>query len=101
MVVSTSVLLPFRTVGTATVRYTAAPHHRRRVTIEHRPLQGVTPAMLLDWFTHLDGTILYGGVVPDRYLAWHPLDHIRWELARPGTGPQGAGPTALVGPVVA
>jgi hypothetical protein len=33
-------------------------------------LAGVTPPMLLDWFTHLDGTILYGGVVTDRYLAW-------------------------------
>jgi hypothetical protein len=86
MAVSTPVLFPFRTVGTATVRYTAAPHHRRRVTIEHRPLQGVTPAMLLDWFTHLDATILYGGVVTDRYLAWHPLDHICWELARPAPG---------------
>ena len=42
--------------------------------------------MLLDWFTHLDGTILCGGVVTDRYLAWHPLDHIRWELARPALG---------------
>ena len=83
---STPVLFPFRTVGTATVRYTAAPHHRRRVTIDHRPLRGVTPPMLLDWFTHLDGTILYGGAVTDRYLAWHPLDHIRWELARPAPG---------------
>jgi hypothetical protein len=75
MVVSIPVLFPFRTVGTATVQYTAAPHHRRRVTIDHRPLEGVTPAMLLDWFTHLDGAILYGGVVTARYLAWHPLDH--------------------------
>jgi hypothetical protein len=65
---------------------TAAPHHRRRVTIDHRPLAGVTPGMLLDWFTHLDGTISYGGEVIDRYLAWHPIDHIRWELARPTPG---------------
>jgi hypothetical protein len=64
-------------------RYTLAPHRRRQVTIDHQPLAGVTPEMLLDWFTHLGGTILYGDVVTDRYLAWHPLDHIRWELARP------------------
>jgi hypothetical protein len=80
------VLYPLRSVDTATVRYTAAPHHRRRVTIVHRPLAGVTPPMLLDWFTHLGGTMRYGGVVTDRYLAWHPLDHIRWELARPAPG---------------
>jgi hypothetical protein len=65
------------------VRYTNAPHHRRRVTIDHRPLGDVTPEMLLDWFTHLAGTMLYGGEVIDRYLAWHPIDHIKWELARP------------------
>ncbi len=80
------VLYPLRALDTATVRYTAAPHHRRRVTIVHRPLPGVTPAMLLDWFTGLGGTMEYGGVVIDRYLAWHPLDHIRWELARPAPG---------------
>jgi hypothetical protein len=68
------------------VLYAVAPHHRRRVTIVHRPLAGVTPAMLLDWFTHLGGTLRYGGAVIDRYLAWHPLDHIRWELARPAPG---------------
>ena len=28
----------------------------------------------------------YGGEVIDRYLAWHPIDHIRWELARPAPG---------------
>jgi hypothetical protein len=80
------VLYPLRSVDTATVHVTAAPHHRRRVTIDHRPLAGVTPAMLLDWFTHLGETMTYGGEVIDRYLAWHPVDHIRWELARPAPG---------------
>lgn len=80
------VLYPLRPVETATVRYTSAPHHRRRVTIDHRPLANVAPEMLLDWFTHLGGTMSYGGVIIDRYLAWHPIDHIRWELARPAPG---------------
>jgi hypothetical protein len=80
------VLYPLRSVETATVRYTAAPHHRRRVTIDHRPLTGITPAMLLDWFSNIGGTMSYGGVVIDRYLAWHPIDHIGWELARPAPG---------------
>jgi hypothetical protein len=80
------ILFPLRSVDTATVRYRAFGHHRRRVTIDHRPLPGVTPAMLLDWFTHLGGTMAYGGAVIDRYLAWHPVDHIRWELARPAPG---------------
>ena len=81
-----SVLYPLRSVENATVRYTTAPHHRRRVAIDHRPLANVTPDMSLDWFTHLGGTMFYGGVVIDRYLAWHPIDHIRWELSRPAAG---------------
>jgi hypothetical protein len=86
------ILFPLRTVDTATVRYTAAPHHRRRITIDHRPLANVTPAMLLEWFTHLDEDLDYGGVVTNRYLALHPIDHIRWELARPApTGGAGEG----------
>jgi hypothetical protein len=83
---SRPVLYALRPVQTATVRFTDAPHHRRRVTIDHQPLAGVTPGMLLDWFTHLGETMTYGGVVIDRYLAWHPIDHIRWELARPAPG---------------
>src|SRR3954466_4683809 len=80
------VLYPLRSVDTAMVRLTAAPRRRRRVTIDHRPLADVTPEMLLDWFTHLGETMTYGGEVIDRYLAWHPIDHIRWELARPAPG---------------
>lgn len=86
------VLYPLRTVDTASVRYTALPNHRRRITIDHRPLAGITPAMLLDWFRNLGGTMSYGGRVIDRYLAWHPIDHVRWELARPApTGGAGEG----------
>jgi hypothetical protein len=77
------VLYPLRAVDTAAVQFTDCAHGRRRITIDHRPLAGVTPAMLLDWFTHLGGTISYGGQIVDRYHAWHPIDHIRWELARP------------------
>lgn len=80
------VLYPLRTVDTATVRFYRFPHHRRRVTIDHRVLADVTPSMLLDWFTHLGGTMRYGNEIVDRYLAWHPIDHIRWELAKPAPG---------------
>lgn len=80
------VLYPLRAVETATVRSSDLSHGRRRISIDHRPLAGLTPAMLLDWFTHLGGTMSYGGVVIDRYLAWHPIDHIAWELARQAPG---------------
>ncbi|WP_178359163.1 hypothetical protein [Mycolicibacterium hippocampi] len=80
---SLPVLYPLRSVDTATVEFTERPHGRRRITIDHRPLAGVTPAMLLDWFRHLGDTMIYGGKTVDRYHAWHPVDHIRWELWRP------------------
>lgn len=80
------VLYPLRDLDTATVEYHRGPHLRRRVTIDHRPLAGVTPDELLAWFGNLDGTIRYGEIVIDRYLAWHPRDHIRWELAAPAPG---------------
>lgn len=77
------VLYPLRSVDSASVRYSELAHGRRRITIDHRPLAGVTPAMLLDWFSHLGDTMTYGGRTVDRYLAWHPIDHIRCELWRP------------------
>lgn len=80
------VLYPLRSVDTATVKYSNHPYGRRRITIDHRPLAGITPAMLLDWFSNIGGTMRYGDEVIDRYLAWHPIDHIRWELARPAPG---------------
>lgn len=79
-------LTPLRAVDTATVRYEGHPHGRRRVTIDHRPLDGVTPAGLLAWFRGLGADMAYDGRRVPRYLAWHPLDHVRWELARPAPG---------------
>ena len=80
------VLYPLRAVDTAAVHYVRCPRGRRRITIDHRPLAGVTPAMLVHWFTHLGGTMRYGDRTVERYHAWHPVDHIRWELARPAPG---------------
>lgn len=63
------------------------------LTIEHEVLRGLTPQMLLWWFEHIDGTLTVDGVAYPRYLLWHPVDHIRWELASPapaGGAGQGA-----------
>lgn len=77
------VLYPLRPVDSATWTIRELPHGRRRVTIVHAPLPRVSPADLLWWFTHLEGDMEYAGARVARYLAWHPLDHVRWELARP------------------
>lgn len=80
------VLYPLRDEATAVTTVQELPHHRRRVTIDHQPLSGVTPAMLRWWFENIGGTMAYAGAVVPNYLAWHPVDHIRWELARPAPG---------------
>jgi hypothetical protein len=80
------VLHPMRDVAGATTSVRELPGHRRRVTIDHQPLRGITPKMLLWWFENIGGTMPYGGGRLASYLAWHPLDHIRWELARPAPG---------------
>jgi hypothetical protein len=80
------VLHPLRTRETARTGVQALPGHRMRITIDHQPLAGITPPMLLWWFRHIGDVITYAGEEMSGYLAWHPLDHIRWELARPARG---------------
>lgn len=80
------VLHPFRDVTTARTSVQELPHRRLRLTIDHAPLEGVTPEMLLWWFGHIGGDMPYAGGVHPRYSVWHPLDHIAWELARPAPG---------------
>ena len=80
------VVHPLRTLASATTTVQELPGHRRRLTIDHEPLAGITPAMLLWWFQNIGGRMPYDGGTVENYLAWHPVDHIRWELARPAPG---------------
>ena len=76
-------LHPLRTVDDSRVSIQHFAHRRLRMTIDHEPLAGVTPEMLLWWFRHIGGTMPYAGGVHPRYLVWHPLDHLSWRLANP------------------
>jgi hypothetical protein len=38
--------------------------------------------MLVWWFKHLEGELLYGGQRLTRYRVWHPRDHIAIEYSR-------------------
>ncbi len=80
------VLHPLREPSSAVTTVQELPNNRRRMTIDHQPLNGVTPAMVQWWFQNIGGTMEHAGQETDRYLVWHPLDHIRWELARPAPG---------------
>ena len=75
-----------RSPSTARARVQHLPGHRRRITIDHQPLAGVTPAMVHWWFRHIGDPVDYAGESMSGYLAWHPLDHIHWELTRPAPG---------------
>lgn len=50
--------------------------------IEHEVIRGVTPRMLVWWFKHLEGDLLYDGGRLNRYRVWHPRDHIAIEYSR-------------------
>jgi hypothetical protein len=55
---------------------------RAVATIEHAPLAGVTPEMLVWWHGHVSGSMSYAGGTHPRYLVWHPLDHIAYQVVR-------------------
>jgi hypothetical protein len=85
-------LWPLRPVQSA--RWSVTEDHGRVVvTVEHAPLAGVTTEMLRWWYRHVPGRMTYAGRTWPRYLVWHPLDHIGYQVVRPGaTG--GVGPGA-------
>jgi hypothetical protein len=55
---------------------------RVRLHIEHELLHGVTPRMLVWWWCNIDGDIEIGGLAYPRYLVWHPVDHIHFEVVK-------------------
>ena len=55
---------------------------RLELSIRHDVLKGVTPAMLDWWFRNIEGTMEHMGQTYPRYLVWHPIDHIHFEVAR-------------------
>jgi len=56
---------------------------RLEQTIEHAPLPGVKPEMLLWMLEHMGREIEWHGQRCIVYRCWHPLDHIRFEVLGP------------------
>ncbi len=50
--------------------------------IRHEAVRGVTPRMLVWWFSHLEGDIVIAGQRINRYRAWHPYDHVHASYVR-------------------
>jgi hypothetical protein len=57
---------------------------RLRCWIEHEIIRGVTPKMLVWWFSHLEGEIEIEGRKYERYRVWHPEDHVFVKYAKRG-----------------
>lgn len=89
------VLWPLRPRSSARVSQTQG-RDVSSVRIDHAPLAGVTSQMLEWWYGNVPGTMLYAGEIYPRYLVWHPLDHISYEVvgapATVGDEPRAAAP---------
>jgi hypothetical protein len=48
---------------------------RRKFWIKE-DLKGITPTMLVWWFSHLEGDVEIEGRWLNRYRVWHPFDHV-------------------------
>ncbi len=87
---------PLREVSKAVTAHEILPDGRIHLTIEHRPLPGVTPEMLAWWYRVLPlGKVQFDGAMRPLYHLFHPTEHGRiWvkEAAadgRPGVGAGG------------
>src|SRR5215207_1895528 len=76
------VVWPLRPTQSAHTTVEILPDGRRRILIRHADLRGVTPEMLAWWFAHVEGEMEYAGRRWPRYLVWHPLDHIAYEVVK-------------------
>jgi hypothetical protein len=52
------------------------PDGRTKFWIKHDLAKGVTPAMLVWWFSNLEGDVDIEGRLLNRYRVWHPFDHV-------------------------
>ena len=73
---------PLKPVSSADSGVERLPDGRTRFWIRHDVVRGVTPRMLVWWFSHLEGDVTIGGRAYDRYRVWHPHDHVHVSYAR-------------------
>jgi hypothetical protein len=75
---------PLKPFDSAKTSVTYDKSGRLVLQIWHDILKGLTPEMVSWWFSHIGGQTVINDKKLDKYLAWHPRDHIHWALARPG-----------------
>jgi hypothetical protein len=89
---------PLRDVAEARAGHEVLPDGRIRLTIQHRPLPGVTPEMLEWWYRVLPlGQVEFGGRMHPLYHLFHPFEHGRiWVEAPAEDGQPGVGAGGIV-----
>lgn len=73
---------PLKPLSSASTALRRLGDGRLELTIDHELIRGVTPRMLLWWFTQIEAEMEYEGQILPCYLVWHPLDHIGYAVAR-------------------
>jgi hypothetical protein len=68
--------------GSAACGHERLPDGRLSYWIVHDVVRGVTPKMLVWWFSHLEGEVVIAGRRINRYRAWHPYDHVHASYVR-------------------
>lgn len=77
-----AVTFALKGIGTAECGASRLQDGRISYWIRHDLVRGVTPEMLVWWFSHLEGDVEIGGRRINRYRAWHPYDHVHASYAR-------------------
>jgi hypothetical protein len=69
-------------LSSAKTEESVLPDGRVSLHIEHDPLSDVTPSMLVWWWRNIGAEMELGGRRYPRYLIWHPIDHIHFEVLK-------------------
>jgi hypothetical protein len=73
---------PLKSMGSADCGAERLPDGRLSFWIRHDVVRGVTPRMLVWWFSNPEGDIEISGQRINRYRAWHPYDHVHASYVR-------------------
>jgi hypothetical protein len=75
---------PLKSLQSARTSLTYDGDGRMVMRIHHDLLKGISPEMVAWWFGNIAGDMDVAGARLNRYLVWHPRDHIHWQLVQPG-----------------
>jgi len=79
---SRSVPWAMKDISTAETDFRTFDDGRLCIRIRHDVLHGVSPKMLVWWFSNLEGDMQIDGKTWPCYQIWHPIDHISIRYVR-------------------